>query len=81
MKSFGKEPAISTRKKRTNTIEPVVKVRENNKSKGKKSCSQEKFRKTVSMDKCNEKDISDEQDASKTLSKQYKKPKTSRNKN
>jgi hypothetical protein len=59
MKSFGKEPAISTRKKRTNTIEPVAKLKENKKMKVKKSFSQEKFRKTVSMDRCNEKDISE----------------------
>ena len=81
MKSFGKDPILSTRKKRTNTIEPGVKVRENKKSKGKKSSSHEKFRKTVSLDKCNEKDISEDQDVSKTLTKQYKKPKTYRNKN
>ncbi len=59
MKPFTKDSAISTRKKRTNTIEPVAKIRETKKSKGKKSCSQEKFRKTVSLDKCNDKDLSE----------------------
>jgi hypothetical protein len=40
MKPFNKDNVISTRKKRTNTIEPVVKIRETKKSKGKKSRSQ-----------------------------------------
>jgi hypothetical protein len=59
MKPFSKDNAASARKKRTNTIEPVVKIRETKKSKGKKSRSQEKLRKTVSLDKCNDKDLSD----------------------
>jgi hypothetical protein len=40
MKPFSKDNATSARKKRTNTIEPVIKIREAKKSKGKKSRSQ-----------------------------------------